>query len=149
MKLARIHPSTAGSAWSPFEAFFRQPLGTLPAFEQLFGIAGLPFTPASQANAALAVDVFEDAGHYHARFEVPGVKKEDAKVELEDHRLTVSVTRKTLGHDGTESTASLSRSLTVPEGIATDRISAKLENGILTVTLPKEEARKPRVIELN
>ena len=149
MKLARLHPSAVGSAWSPFDAFFRQPLGALPAFEQLLGLAGLPSPATSHPSAALAVDVFEDAGHYHARFEVPGVTKEDAKVELENQRLTVSVTRKIPGADGSAATVSLSRSLTVPDGIASDGISAKLENGLLTVTLPKEETRKPRVIELN
>jgi HSP20 family protein len=149
MKLARLHPSNVSPAWPPFDAFFRQSLSTLPAFEQWLGLAGVPLTVGASSTTALAVDVFEDAGHYYARFEVPGVRKEDAQVELEDRRLTVSVTRQTQGADGASASVALSRSLTVPEGIATEAISAKLENGLLTVTLPKEEARKPRVIELN
>ena len=48
-----------------------------------------------------------------------------------------------------ESSVELSRSLTVPDGINVEAISAKLEDGLLTVTLPKAETRKPRVIELN
>jgi HSP20 family protein len=102
----------------------------------------------SQASATLAVDVYEDEVNYYARFEVPGVKKEDTKVELEDRRLAVSVSRKTVTSES-ESSVELSRSLTVPDGINVEAISAKLEDGLLTVTLPKAETRKPRVIELN
>ena len=104
--------------------------------------------PGVDAPASLAADVYEDEGHYYARFEAPGVKKEDAKVELKDRVLTVSVSRK-LEKDATASVTKLSRSLSVPDGIEVDRISAKLEDGLLTVTLPKQEQRKPRLIELN
>jgi HSP20 family protein len=148
MKLTRCHPAaTANTARFPFEGLFRHPLADLPAFEQLFDLASLPAFK-SQPATRLAVDVYEDEGHYYARFEVPGVKREDAKIELEDRRLSVTVSRKSQIPEG-ESAAELSRTLTVPEDIAADNISAKLEHGLLTVTLPKAEARKPRVIELN
>lgn len=148
MRLTRCQPATSANiAHSPFESLFRHPLTGLPAFEQLLDLATFPVFK-SQTAATLAVDVYEDEGHYHARFEVPGVKKEDAKIELEDRRLTLTVSRKTQTSEG-ESSVELSRTLTVPEGIAFESISAKLEDGLLTVTLPKAEARKPRVIELN
>ena len=39
--------------------------------------------------------------------------------------------------------------ITVPEGVRSEAIGAKLEDGILTVTLPKQEQRKPKVIEVS
>jgi HSP20 family protein len=152
MKLIRYNPvGAANVGLSPLEGFFRQSLTGLPAFDALFGLPGFPGfkskSPA-QASAGLAVDVYEDESSYYARLEVPGVKKEDAKIEIEDRRLSVKVSRKTATAEG-EVSIEMARTLTVPEGIEVENISAKLEDGLLTVTLPKAEARKPRLIELN
>jgi len=43
-------------------------------------------------------------------------------------------------------TTEFTRSLAVPEGADASKIAAALENGVLTLTLPKQEARKPRRI---
>jgi HSP20 family protein len=148
MRLTQYQPiATANISRHPLQGLFRHPLAGLPTLEQLFDLASFP-TFNSQTSATLAVDVYEDEANYYARFEVPGVKKEDTKVELEDRRLAVSVSRKTVTSES-ESSVELSRSLTVPDGINVEAISAKLEDGLLTVTLPKAETRKPRVIELN
>lgn len=148
MRLTHCQPvATANITRHPLQGLFRHPLAGLPAFEQLFDLASFPAFN-SQTSATLAVDVYEDEGNYYARFEVPGVKKEDTKVELEARRLAVSVSRKTVTSES-ESSFELSRTLTVPDGIHVEAISAKLEDGLLTVTLPKAETRKPRVIELN
>ena len=148
MKVIRYNPAASSNVgFSPFEGLFRQSFAGLPAFDQLFDLPGFPGVK-PRVPTSLAVDVYEDEGHYFAQFEVPGVKKEDAKIEIEDRRLSVSVSRKTQTAEG-ESRVELSRALTVPEGINVEGISAKLENGLLTVALPKAEARKPRVIELN
>lgn len=148
MRLTHCQPvATANITRNPLQGLFRHPLAGLPAFEQLFDLASFPAFN-SQTSATLAVDVYEDEGNYYARFEVPGVKKEDTKIELEDRRLAVSVSRKTVTSES-ESSFELSRTLTVPDGINVEAISAKLEDGLLTVTLPKAETRKPRVIELN
>jgi HSP20 family protein len=144
MKLARYN-AVPSAALSPLEGFFRHPFPGLTAFDELFGLGTFP---GFSAPKGLAADVYEDEGHYFARFEAPGVKKEDVKIELNDRRLVVAVSRKTAGADA-ETAAKLSRSLSVPEGIAVEGITAKLEDGLLTVTLPKAEQRKPRVIEVN
>lgn len=148
MRLTRCQPfAPAKVTRHPLQGLFQHSLSGLPAFEQLFDLAGFsPFD--SQTSATLAVDIYEDEGNYYARFEVPGARKEDAKVELDDHRLAVSVSRKATNSEN-ESSFELSRSLTVPDDINVAAISAKLDAGLLTVTLPKAEARKPRTIELN
>ena len=94
---------------------------------------------------SLAADIHEDQDNYYARFELPGVKKEDVKIELSNNLLTVSAEKKEKRGDE-ESSYSLTRSISVPDTVKADAIGAKLEDGILTVTLPKTEERKPKTI---
>ncbi|MCB1225651.1 MAG: Hsp20/alpha crystallin family protein [Verrucomicrobiales bacterium] len=139
MKLSsyRTCPPSNSASFNPW---LRNPLAV---FESLFGPA-----ISQPSNPSLAVDLFEDGDHFYALFEVPGVKKEDAKIEFNNNVLTVTVEkRRQIGDQ--ETRTQLTRSLRVPESFRADGITAKLENGILTVTLPKPEERKPRTIELN
>lgn len=145
MKLLRSAPSTLARV-SDFDEWFRHPFAGLPSLSHFFGNLGeiFPGVPSDK----LAVDVHEDKDAYHASFEVPGVKKEDVKIELNNGMLTVSAEKREKNGDN-ESSYSLSRSVSVPEGVNAEAISAKLEDGILRVTLPKAEHRKPRNITLN
>jgi HSP20 family protein len=136
-------PSTL-SRLPAMDAWFAAPFTGFSALNPVFDFGRLVTAPASR----LATDVFEDDDHFYARLEVPGVKKEDVKVELADRKLTISITRRENTADG-ERTHSLARSLTVPDSVADEAISAHLEDGLLTVTLPKQEQRKPRVIEIH
>ena len=126
------------------DAWFSNPFAGFSTFAPYLDFGRL-FTP---PEPKLATDVYEDAGNYYARFEVPGAKKDDVKLELNDRQLTVTVNRKTSSSDG-ESTYTLSRSLTVPKTVDSEKIGAKLEDGLLTVTLPKAEEVKPRTITIN
>ena len=122
----------------PFSSGRRWPIGDWDSvFEDMF-------TPAGRLGA----DLFEDNDAYYVRMELPGVKKEDTEVELENAVLTVSGKRHTKGADGGESTEEFSRSVSIPDGVAGDKITAKLEDGILTITLPKQESSKPRTIKV-
>jgi len=143
MKLTRFTPSFDLGRVADFDQWLRHPLTGFPAVGQLLG----EFLPGA-VSGRLATDVYEDKDNYYARFELPGVKKEDVKVEVQDRLLTVSAERRE--KDGEkESSYSLSRSVSVPENVKGDAIVAKLEDGILTVTLPKLEERKPKLIEVN
>ena len=76
------------------------------------------------------------------------MKKDGLKVEVREGVLTVSAERQ--DKDGDSQSASiLSRSMTLPDGVQDESISAKQENGMLTVTLPKQEKRKPRLISVH
>ncbi|HSJ02473.1 MAG: Hsp20/alpha crystallin family protein [Verrucomicrobium sp.] len=99
-------------------------------------------------SGRLATDIHEDKDNYFATFEVPGVKKEDVKVELNERLLTVTVQRKQKNGE-TESSFTSTRSVSVPDSVKSESISAKVEDGLLTVTLPKAEERKPRNIEIS
>ncbi|MGH8337546.1 MAG: Hsp20/alpha crystallin family protein, partial [Gammaproteobacteria bacterium] len=91
---------------------------------------------------------YEDADNYHVKVELPGVRKEDISVELENSVLSISAKQAQKGQDG-EARAEYNRSLAVPEGIDPAKVGAHYENGVLTVTFPKPEGRKPRQINVN
>lgn len=90
----------------------------------------------------------EDDDNYYARFELPGVKKDEITVEVKDNVLTVKASRQK-EKDDQNGAFSLSRSISLTGGIDTEKIKANYEDGVLTVTLPRLEDRKPRNIELN
>jgi HSP20 family protein len=100
----------------------------------------------SLARGHLAADLFEDDHHYYVRVELPGARKEDVTVRLEGGQLTVAYQREDGEH---ESRVALSRSFRLPGPVAGDRVVAKLDDGLLTVTLPRHEDAKPREIALS
>jgi len=92
-----------------------------------------------------AADLYEDEHNYYARFELPGLKKDDVDLELENSVLTISSVENKKTKDAEEH-ISFQRSISVPDGVDLDGVSAGLEAGVLTVTMPKAEAGKPRQI---
>lgn len=147
MKLIRSNPAlNLGRSVSDFGPWLRHPFAGFPAMAQLLE----DFFPssASPSNARLATDLHEDANHFYARFELPGVKKDAVKVELREGVLTVTAERRERAGENTSS-VTLSRSITLPDAVQEEAISARLEDGILTVSLPKQEHRKPRLITVN
>ncbi len=94
-----------------------------------------------------AADLYEDDNNFYARIELPGVKKKEIDVKLENAVLTISGNRKSTENEG-EQSLSFNRSLSIPDGIQGDKIKATYEDGILTVTLPKVEISKPKLIEV-
>jgi len=118
---------------------FLSPFISAPAYNR--------YLESTLANRGLTAEVNEDTENYYAAFEVPGVKKESVKLELNNRVLTVSVEKKDKRGD-TESSYTLTRGITVPDSVNAENIGAKLEDGILTVTLPKAEERKPRTISV-
>ena len=94
------------------------------------------------------VDIYEDKNNTYVRAELPGVARESIGVEMVEDYLTLSVSQKA-GEGESESTLNLNRSIAVTEPVQADKVSATYENGVLTVTLPKQEQAKPRKIAIN
>lgn len=130
-------------ASNPLEALFNAPFFGLNA--PRFPVYSRTRRPSS---LRLAADFYEDEGNFFARVELPGVKRDEVKIELEKDMLTIAYEKKTEGEDGAE-TVTYRRAIRTPEGIRTDAIGAKLEDGLLTLTLPKGEEAKPREIHVN
>lgn len=94
------------------------------------------------------VDVIENENSYEVHLAVPGVNKEDFKVEVNDNHLTVSGERKFTNekkdknyHSVETQYGSFSRSFTLPENVDGTKIIAKYNNGILELTIPKDEKK--------
>lgn len=95
------------------------------------------------------IDVYEDKDNTYVRAELPGVGRDDIKVEMIDGFLTINASRKTLAAEGNgEEAFSFSRSVSLPDNVHADKVGAAYENGVLTVTLPKQEEAKPKKIEV-
>lgn len=94
------------------------------------------------------VDVIENDKAFELHVEVPGMNKEDFKIEVNDNYLTISGERKLSTekkernyHSIETSYGSFSRSFTLPENVNADKINAKYNNGILELTVPKDEKK--------
>jgi HSP20 family protein len=100
-----------------------------------------------------ALDVQEDKDSFSVRVELPGMKREDIEVSLQEDALVISGERKTETlHKDTEVHrqerfyGKFARVLTLPAAVAGDKVKAAYKDGILTVTLPKAEEAKPKPI---
>ncbi|MDR3636380.1 MAG: Hsp20/alpha crystallin family protein [Isosphaeraceae bacterium] len=110
-----------------------------------------------QADWAPHVDVFEKEGHLVVRADLPGVSKEDVKVEVTDEALTIHGERKQEheekreGYYCSERThGSFFRSIPLPEGAEGAKATASFRNGVLEVSVPtpKSAQPKPRRVEI-
>ena len=106
-----------------------------------------------QAEATLpAVNIKENADAFKVEMAVPGFDKKDFKINLDHNVLTIASEKKVENeHKNSErytcreySYQSFSRSFTLPDAANGDKISAKYENGILNVEIPKREEAKPK-----
>jgi HSP20 family protein len=104
---------------------------------------------------SLALDVAEKDDAFIVKASVPGVPAEDVEVTLTDNVLTIKGEMKADKEINEENYhlrerrfGSFMRSVTLPTAVDADKIEAVNENGVLTLTLPKAEAVKPKKIEV-
>ena len=110
--------------------------------------------------APYAVDVREDADHIYVEAELPGFKKDEVDITLENQTLTISAERREeRGGNGEGPTKGehllrerrynrFLRSFTLPPTVDEQTVNAKLNDGVLTITLNKREETKPRKISV-
>jgi len=94
------------------------------------------------------VDVVEKDNSFEIHVAVPGMNKEDFKIDLNDNYLTISGERKFSTekkegnfHSIETQYGTFSRSFSLPENVDAQKISAKYVNGILEVSIPKDEKK--------
>ena len=124
------------------------------SFERLFGNAAAPEGGASRSPA---LDVAETDRDYTVKLEMPGVTKDDIKVSVEGRQVTVRAEsqRNAEKKEGERvvhrerSTTSYARTFTLPAEVDQAEAGAKLDHGVLTLTLPKRGARAAARINVN
>ncbi|MCX7699197.1 MAG: Hsp20/alpha crystallin family protein [Candidatus Goldbacteria bacterium] len=122
-----------------FDSFFNTDL--LPTSERLYP----------------AVDIVEDKDKYVLKADIPGLKQDDIKVEVDDGVLKIYGERK---HEKKEedkdkkyhyyerSYGAFERRFVLPSDSDVDKIDAKYENGVLEIQIPKTESKKPKEIKV-
>jgi HSP20 family protein len=103
----------------------------------------------------LKVNIIENEDNYTLTAEVPGMKEKDIDLEIKDGSMTLkgqveeSQEKEETHYRMREfSRRSFERSFTIGEGVDPDKISAKLDSGVLTVVLPKKEEAKPKTVKV-
>lgn len=98
-------------------------------------------------------EIVEDEKAYVMKFDLPGVSKENVKVEIDQDRLTVTAERKQeKSQDDKKKFLSeisygyYTRSFTLPSAMDEKKLDAKFKDGVLTVTIPKTETSKTKVV---
>ncbi|KAL2555708.1 17.6 kDa class I heat shock protein 3 [Forsythia ovata] len=125
--------------WDPFQGF---PLANVPSSAR-----------ETTAIANTRIDWKETPEAHVFKVDLPGIKKEEVKVEVEDGRiLKISGERCKEKEEKTDtwhrverSSGKFQRRFRLPENVKMDQVKAAMENGVLTVVVPKEEEKKPEV----
>lgn len=89
----------------------------------------------------------ENEKEYYLTMDVPGMSKDDIEVTFDSNRLKISGQRKSDKYDSYEY-GKMERTLSVPSNVETDKISAKIDNGVLKVLLPKAKSSLGRKISV-
>jgi len=109
-----------------------------------------------RAGVFPSLNLTEDKDNYYVRAELPGLDTADLDIQATVNSLSISGERKIPAegenvryHRKERESGRFSRVINLPDAVDTDKISAGLSNGILTVTVPKSEVAKPRQIKVN
>ncbi len=131
------------------------PWGMPEEFNQLWQEFNGPLGWIEQSSASPAMDVRETPEAFIIEADVPGMKKEEVHIEVADNVVTLKGERwgqreenKKDYHLAERQVGSFRRSVAIPGGFEAGKVSAKFEHGVLTITLPKPEEKKPRKIEV-
>jgi len=126
------------------------PFSLLSEMDRFFerGVAATP-------TWAPRIDAFDREKELVIRVEIPGVKPEDVDITMEDRTLTISgkrqfdETTEQAGYHRREIlTGEFKRTLVLPEGLNAEEITAKAEDGILSVILPRRPEVLPRKVKV-
>jgi HSP20 family protein len=129
------------------------PLANLRLFEDAF--TRLLSEPQTNRPWTPSVDIYETENELVLKADLPDVDLKDIDVRVENQTLTITGERKFEKQDSAKgyhrierSYGNFTRSFAVPSTFDTETISASFKNGVLSVSLPKKEAAKPRQIKI-
>jgi HSP20 family protein len=113
------------------------------------------FAPYWDGTQAMPVDVTENADGYTVKASVPGIKPEELDVTIENNVLTIRAERKAEENKDENQvrwqerySGKIERYFALPAEVDANKAEARLEHGVLTLSLPKAEAVKPKAIKV-
>jgi HSP20 family protein len=141
---------------------FRSPLEDMAVLQNRLNSIFNDFAQPAGEQESLAmgsfvppVDVYEDTQQLVLKLEVPGIRQEDLDVRVENQTLTIKGERKFQKDEKEENFhrierryGTFTRTFTLPQTVDTSAPSASYEHGVLTISLPKKEAAKPRQVKV-
>ncbi len=139
--------------WEPFRDFMtlREAMDRL--FEESFVRPRREWL--APAERTLALDVYETEDNVVVKSAVPGVNPDDIDITISGNTLSISGETKVEEEAKEEDYirrerryGSFSRTVTLPEGLESDKAEASFQDGILTLTIPKAPEAKPKVIKI-
>jgi HSP20 family protein len=111
--------------------------------------------PVAVAEFSPRANIEETEAAYVLNFDLPGVKKEDLKIDVHGRTFTLSGERKRTSETNERGfkrfeclVGKFARSFTLPVGVDASKVEATLSDGVLSVSVPKSEAEKPRTIAI-
>ena len=144
--------ATTITRWDPFQ----EAMTLREAVNRLFEESMVPSTATRNGGFAPALDLSETPEAYLVEAAVPGLKAEDLNITFENGVLTISgevrqseAAKERNYHRVERRYGRFSRSVGLPTTVRGDAISAKLEHGVLFLSIPKAEEVKPRKITVN
>jgi HSP20 family protein len=112
--------------------------------------------PIPAAGVFPLTNVTEDKDNYYVRAELPGINSDELDIQVTVKGISISGERKipvegnnVKYHRREREAGKFSRTINLPEDVDVNKVDASLNNGILTVTIPKAEIAKPRQISIN
>lgn len=126
-------------------------------FPEFFRRMTRPFELAEPVAGEIKIDVTENDKDYEVRAEIPGAKKEDIRISVDGNFVSISAEAKKEKEEKSKggrvlvretSYGAISRGFSLSSEIDDKGIVAKLEDGVLRLTLPKREGAKARRIEV-
>lgn len=151
MYYPRLFSMPRAGAMSPFDELSRMRRQMDRIMDTVLNRSGA----ATASGVFPAINLTEDDAFYYVRAELPGVKAEDLDVQATGKVLTIAGERKLAAeetaakyHRREREGGRFSRALAMPKDIASDRVEARLINGILMLKVPKAESAKPRRIAI-
>ncbi|MDG6243681.1 MAG: Hsp20/alpha crystallin family protein [Methanolobus sp.] len=146
--LTKVTPARGG-LWNPMDEIVQMQ----DMLNNMFKERGVAERWSESGILAPLVDVKDEGSAILVTTDLPEVEKGDVDIDVSDNMLTISAQRsasteeKEEGYLRRERTySSFSRTVTLPEAVTSDGAKAKLENGVLTVTLPKMQIEEKKKI---
>ena len=135
---------------SPLEELYRM----RHQLDQMFEDSRTPYERAG-AGVFPLTNLSEDKDNYYVRAELPGVKADELDIQVTANNIAISGERKIAAqeegaryHRREREAGTFSRMIGLPGDVNTEKVEAKLVDGILTVIVPKAEAAKPKQISI-